>query len=62
MRGWFDGTLVVERTDVVLRSADFPNMKFNQFIMAAYIGDGSPINQTLWYDELIVETKRPGTP
>jgi len=59
---WFDGQLVIDRRDVFLRTGAHPNMKFNQFIMAAYIGDGSPINQTLWYDELIVETKRPGTP
>ena len=36
VRGWFDGKLVVEHTDVVLRSTDFPKMKFNQFLMAPY--------------------------
>jgi hypothetical protein len=39
-RGWYDGRLVVEQTDVVLRSTDFFRMKFNQFLMAPYFGPG----------------------
>ena len=55
VRAWFDGRLVVERTDVVLRSTDFPNMKFNQFLLAPYFGPGLlPHEQTLWIDELVV--------
>ena len=62
VRAWFDGRLVVERTDVVLRSTDFPDMKFNQFLLAPYFGPGLlPHEQTLWIDELTVGTKRPGT-
>lgn len=61
VRGWFDGKLVVERTDVVLRSTDFPRMKFNQFLMAPYFGPGLlPHAQKLWIDELAVGTKRIG--
>jgi predicted amidohydrolase len=61
VRGWFDGKLVVERTDVVLRSTDFPNMKFNQFLLAPYFGPGLlPHEQTLWIDELAVGTERLG--
>ncbi len=61
VRGWFDGRLVVERTDVVLRSTDFPRMKFNQFLLAPYFGPGLlPHAQTLWIDELAVGTKRIG--
>ena len=61
VRGWFDGKLVVEHTDVVLRSTDFPKMKFNQFLMAPYFGPGLlPHAQTLWIDELVVGTKRIG--
>lgn len=59
--GWFDGKPVVERTDVVLRSPDFPNMKFNQFLMAPYFGPGLlPHAQKLWIDELAVGTQRIG--
>ncbi len=59
VRGWFDGKPVIERTDVVLRSTDFPGMKFNQFLLLPYFGPGLlPQAQTLWIDELAVGTKR----
>ena len=49
----------IEQTDVVLRSTDFPKMKFNQFLMAPYFGPGLlPHAQKLWIDELAVGTKR----
>jgi hypothetical protein len=61
VRGWFDGKLVIDRTDVVLRSTDFPKMKFNQFLLTPYFGPGLlPHEQTLWIDELAVGTKRLG--
>jgi hypothetical protein len=61
VRGWFDGKLVVEQTNVVLRSTDFPNMKFNQFLLLPYFGPGLlPHAQTLWVDELAVGTERIG--
>lgn len=61
VRGWFDGKLVVDRADVVLRSTDFPKMKFNQFLMAPYFSPGLlPHAQKLWIDELAVGTKRIG--
>jgi hypothetical protein len=61
VRGWFDGMLVIEHTDVILRSTDFPNMKFNQFLMAPYFGPGLvPHAQKLWIDEMVVGTRRIG--
>ena len=61
VRGWFDGKLVIDRSDVVLRSTDFPKMKFNQFLLLPYFGPGLlPHEQTLWLDELAVATKRLG--
>jgi hypothetical protein len=61
VRAWFDGRLVIDRTDVVLRSTDFPKMKFNQFLLTPYFGPGLlPHEQTLWIDELAVGTKRLG--
>src|SRR3954467_10560247 len=61
VRAWFDGKLVVDRTDVVFRSADFPNMKFNQLLLAPYFGPGLlPHEQTLWIDELAAGTGRLG--
>ena len=61
LRGWFDGELVVERTDVVFRSTDFPEMQLNQFLLLPYFGPGLlPHAQTLWIDELAVGTRRLG--
>jgi hypothetical protein len=59
VRGWFDGKEVIDRTDVVLRSTDFPKMKFNQLLVLPYFGPGLlPHEQTLWIDELAVGTQR----
>jgi predicted amidohydrolase len=59
VRAWFDGRLVVERTDVILRSTDFPDMKFNQLLLAPYFGPGLlPHEQALWIDELAVGMRR----
>lgn len=59
VRGWFDGKPVIDRTDVVLRSPDFPKMKFNQLLIKPYFGPGLlPHEQTLWLDELVVGTQR----
>ncbi len=61
VRAWFDGKLVVDRTNVVLRSTDFPKMKFNQFLLLPYFGPGLlPHAQTLWIDELAVGSQRLG--
>ncbi len=62
VRGWFDGKLVIEHMDVILRSTDFPAMKFNQFLLTPYFGPGLlPHAQKLWIDELAVGTKRIGS-
>jgi hypothetical protein len=62
-RAWFDGKLVVDHTDVVFRSTDFPNMKFNQFFLAPYFGPGLlPHAQKLWIDELVVASERLESP
>lgn len=61
VRGWFDGQLVVEHTNLILRSTDFPNMKFNQYLLTPYFGPGLlPHTQSLWIDELVVATGRVG--
>ena len=60
VRGWFDGKKVIDRADVVLRSTDFPKMKFNQLLVLPYFSPGLlPHEQTLWIDEMAVGTKRP---
>jgi hypothetical protein len=61
IRGWFDGKLVIDHNDVVLRSPDFPKMKFNQFLLTPYFGPRLlPHAQTLWIDDLAVATQRVG--
>jgi hypothetical protein len=61
VRGWLDGKLVIDETNVVLRSTDFPKMKFNQFLLTPYFGPGLlPHEQALWIDELAVGTQRLG--
>jgi hypothetical protein len=53
--------MAIDRTDVVLRSTDFPKMRFNQFLLTPYFGPGLlPHEQTLRIDELAVATKRVG--
>jgi hypothetical protein len=61
VRGWFDGKLVVEHTDVVLRTTDYPAMQINQLLLAPYFGAGLlPHPQKLWIDELAVGWGRLG--
>ena len=59
VRYWFDGQLVIEHTNVLLRTGAHPNMKFNQLAVAPYIGSGSPVDQTMWVDDLTVASARP---
>lgn len=56
---WYDGQLIIDHSDVVLRTGQHPNMLFNQFIIGPYIGDGSPVAQTFWIDNLSLATGRP---
>lgn len=58
---WYDDQLIIDHSDVVLRTGQHPNMKFNQFVIGPYIGDGSPVSQTLWLDDLNVATSRANT-
>ncbi|MFO0908107.1 MAG: hypothetical protein U0794_07075 [Isosphaeraceae bacterium] len=60
LRGWVDGKLVIEETQVIFRSTDFPKMKFNQFMMLPYFHHGVPHAQTLWIDDLAVGSERLG--
>ncbi|MDY6878092.1 MAG: hypothetical protein SWK90_18060 [Chloroflexota bacterium] len=59
MRYWYDGQLIIDHDDVVLRTGQHSGMKFDQFMIAPWIGDGSPVDQTFWVDDLTVATSRP---
>lgn len=56
---WYDGKLLMSRDNVLFRTAQYPAMKFNQLVIAPYIGDGSPVDQAIWIDDLTVATSRP---
>ena len=53
---WFDGQPLIELEDVMLRTGVHGGMLFDQFLIAPYIGDGSPVDQTMWVDDLVVAT------
>lgn len=57
----YDGEPVIDHRDVLLRTGQYPDMRFNQFLIAPYIGDGSPLDQTMWVDELSVGDGRPAS-
>jgi hypothetical protein len=62
IRYWYDGSLILDHSNVVLRTGARATMQFNQFLMTPYIGDGSPADQTFWIDDVVVATGRPSVP
>jgi hypothetical protein len=56
---WLDGQPAIDRRDVLLRTGAHPTMQFNQLVIAPYIGDGSPVTQSMWVDNVTVATGRP---
>ncbi|HET7612833.1 MAG TPA: hypothetical protein VFK26_02820, partial [Gemmatimonadaceae bacterium] len=55
---WFNGKLVIDRHDVLFRTGAHPTLQLNQFLIGPYIGDGSPVDQYMWVDNLRVATSR----
>lgn len=53
---WYDDQLIIDHDDVLLRTGVHDAMRFDQFLMLPYIGDGSPVDQTFWVDDLRVAT------
>jgi uncharacterized protein YjdB len=58
MQYWFNGTLILDRHDILYRTGAHPTLQFSQFIIAPYIGDGSPVDQSMFIDNLRVGTGR----
>src|SRR2546425_1205189 len=58
MQYWFNGTLVIDRHDILFRTGARATIQFHQFVIAPYIGDGSPVDQYMWVDSLAVATGR----
>ena len=59
MQYWFNGVLVIDRHDILFRTGARPSINFHQFLIAPYIGDGSPVDQSMWVDDLTVATSKP---
>jgi uncharacterized protein YjdB len=55
---WFNGALIIDRHDVMYRTGAHPTLQFSQFLIAPYIGDGSPVDQSMFIDNLTVATSR----
>ncbi len=58
LKYWLDGALIIDQSSVIFRTGANPNLAFNQFVIAPYIGDGSPVDQKFWIDNLTVATGR----
>jgi Bacterial TSP3 repeat len=58
LKYWYDDALIIDHSNVIMRTGANPDMKWNQFLIAPYIGDGSPVDQSMWVDNLLVATSR----
>jgi len=58
MQYWFNGTLILDRHDIMYRTGFRPTIQFNQFLIAPYIGVGSPVDQSMFIDNLRLATSR----
>jgi uncharacterized protein YjdB len=58
MQYWFNGTLIIDRHDILFRTGAHPTLQFSQFLIGPYIGDGSPVDQSMWVDNLRAATGR----
>jgi hypothetical protein len=59
MQTWFDGVLVVDRHDIYFRTNANPTLQFRTFMLGPWIGDGSPRDQSMWIDDLVLATAKP---
>ncbi len=57
LRVWVDGELQVERLGLLLRAPGDEGIMFNQLFFGPWIGNGSPITQTFWTDDIIISSE-----
>lgn len=62
MQMWVDGVNVYTATNRIYRNGQNPTLKWRTFVIAPWIGDGSPQTQTMWIDDLSVATGAPNDP
>ena len=54
-----DGKTLIASDRILLRTGSHARLRFDQFAILPHIGDGSPIAQSFWVDDLTVATARP---
>jgi len=54
-----DGKTLIRYDQILLRTGTRASLRFDQFAMLPYIGDGSPVAQSFWVDDLTVATAKP---
>src|SRR5207244_772649 len=54
-----DGDVLISSDSILMRTGANAKMVFSQFAVLPYIGDGSPVAQSFWLDNLTVATSRP---
>ena len=55
---WLDGTLHIDLDDVFFRTGAHPDMGFFEVLIAPFIGNGSPVDQRIWVDDLRIADGR----
>lgn len=54
-----NGSYVINYTDIIFRTNTHPTMKWTQLAISPYMGDGSPIAQQLWIDDMEIHNSAP---
>ena len=60
IRMWVNAQLAITNDAVILRTgAHSPRLRFNQYVLAPFMGVASPITQSMWLDDLLVQDVNP---
>ncbi len=57
-RYWLDGELFLARDSLIWRTAQYPELKFNQLLIVPWVDPGNSVPQRLWIDELVLRQGR----
>ena len=52
VRYWYDNQLIFEHHNILFHTGQFPEMRFNQFLLLPYFGPGVAHQQSIWIDDL----------
>ena len=55
---WQDSTLIIDINNMMFRTGQHPDMKFNQFVINPYLDSASVADQTYWMDDLEIRGSR----